>query len=322
MEIEKNDKKSLCISEQISISLINETIEKNISENNKFKNEINDRAKMIEKLDYFISKKLIPNKSLLKFEKFLIFTNIFKDIKDKSHNDKKEKTMKNKAIFSISICFLRININHGKHHKIMKYITTLIILVNNGDISINNFFLILEILLISIIETLKKKSNNQFYLLDIKEDPLLFINDIIEAIINFPNIMLDYIFIENLINLFNTFIEKLEKLNIFLKEDEVWLKLLEYNSINDYFETYKKDSYQNSMKKIIELLTNIYCNNIPKGFYNIIFKKSSIDVLYHISSLSLIKQLMQKEISQNKKIEINKGAYLLGNNYIKDSLSL
>ena len=175
-----------------------------------------------------------------------------KDIKDKSHNDKKEKTMKNKAIFSISICILRIYINHGKHHKIMKYITTLIILVNNGDISINNFFLILEILLISIIETLKKKSNNQFYLLDIKEEPLLFINDIIEAIINFPNIMLDYIFIENLINLFNTFIEKLEKLNIFLKEDEVWLKLLEYNSINDCFETYKKDSYQNSIKKIIE----------------------------------------------------------------------
>ena len=322
MENENNNKISSNISEHLSISLIKEIIENYMSENNKFKNEMNDIPKMIEKLDHFIHKKLIPKKSRLKFEKFLKFTNIYKKIEDKMFNNKKEEIMKYKVIFSISICFLRININQERHNKIRRYIKTLLILLINGDIPINKFFLILEIILISIIEALKNRSNIEFQIFNIKEEPLLFINDIIETIINFPIILFgNYLFIENLINLFNTFLEKLEKLNIILKEDEIWLKLLGYNSINDSLEFYKNDSYQNSIKKIIEFLINIYNNNIPKKFYNIIFKKSSIDILYHINSLSLLKQLISKEINQNKKIKFLKGAYLLGNNYINDSLS-
>ena len=139
----ENNKISSNISEHLSISLIKEIIENYMSDNNKFKNEMNDIPKMIEKLDHFIHKKLIPKKSRLKFEKFLKFTNIYKKIEDKMFNNKKEEIMKYKVIFSISICFLRININQERHNKIRRYIKTLLILLINGDIPINKFFLIL-----------------------------------------------------------------------------------------------------------------------------------------------------------------------------------
>ena len=221
MEFKIDKKKPKDISELIQISLIKQVIEKYSSENNNFKNEINDNTKIIEKLDKFLQNYLISKNSILKFKKYIKFVNEIKNITKKEYNT----STKNKIIFTISICILRININKCNHYKIRKYIKALLFFYINGVISINNLCFILEIILISIIELLKKNSSKQYQVFDINKEPLLFINDIIEAIINFPIMMLkDTTFIDNLINVFNNFFSCAEKNNIIIKEDEIWLK--------------------------------------------------------------------------------------------------
>ena len=79
------------------------------------------------------------------------------------------------------------------------------------------------------------------------------------------------------------------------------------------------ESYQKSIKKIIDFLKGIYKNNIPKNFYNEIFKNSSIDFIYYANTLTMVKDLIQGEITKAK---IDKGIYLLGNYYIKEHLNL
>ena len=317
MEFKIDKKKTKDISELIQISLIKQVIEKYISENNNFKNEINDNTKIIEKFDKFLQNNLISKNSILKFKKYIKFFNGIKNITKKEYND----SNKNKIIFTISICILRKYINKCNHFEIRKYIKALLCFYINGNISINNFCFILEIILISIIDLLKKNSSKQYQIFDIKKDPLLFINDIIEAIKNFPIMMLkDDIFIDNLINVFNNFFSNAEKNNIIIKEDEIWLKLFENNSINISYELYEDDSYQNNTKKLIDFLMKIYDNNLPKKFYNEIYTKSSIDLVYYINALSILKEFIKKEISFQKKLRIEKGLYFLGNIYKKEHL--
>ena len=82
----------------------------------------------------------------------------------------------------------------------------------------NNFFFVIDILLTSIIEILKFKSFNQFQIYDLNDEPLKFINDLLEAIINFPNCLLkNDKLIEHLINLFNKFFERATNINIIIK---------------------------------------------------------------------------------------------------------
>ena len=317
MEFKIDKKKTKVISELIQISVIKQVIEKYSSENNNFKNEINDNTKIIEKLDKFLQNNLISKNSILKFKKYIKFFNGIKNITKKEYND----SNKNKIIFTISICILRKYINKCNHFEIRKYIKALLCFYINGNISINNFCFILEIILISIIDLLKKNSSKQYQIFDIKKDPLLFINDIIEAIKNFPIMMLkDDIFIDNLINVFNNFFSNAEKNNIIIKEYEIWLKLFENNSINISYELYEDDSYQNNTKKLIDFLMKIYDNNLPKKFYNEIYTKSSIDLVYYINSLSILKEFIKKEISFQKKLRIEKGLYFLGNIYKKEHL--
>ena len=214
----------------LSITSIKEIIKKYLSENNKYNTEINNIIKTIEKLDNLLQKHLIPKYCLLKLNKYLIFINKNKHVIEKEYTDNEKIIIRDKCIFIISICFIRININKGNHFKIKNYLKSLLIFYIKGNISINNLFFILEIILLSIIESLKKNNIQQYQIFDINNKQLLFIKDIIETIINFPILLVNNnIFIESLINLFNKFFEYIDKSNIFLKEDELWLKLLENN---------------------------------------------------------------------------------------------
>ena len=186
MDIKSDKRNSNYIQEQLSISIIKQIIINYINEKDTFKTEINDNPKIIEIFDYFIQNNIIAKYHIIKFNKFLTFINKFKNVIYKEYNESKEMILNNKIIFTISICFLRININKYNHHNIRKYLKALLIFYSNGKISINNLFYILEIILISIIETLKKKSIKQYQLFEINNEPLLLIKDIIETIINFP----------------------------------------------------------------------------------------------------------------------------------------
>ena len=319
MEVKTDKKESNNIQEKISISLLRQNIINYSLEKDILKYEINDTPKMIEKLDYFIQNNLIPKCYLLKFNQFLIFINKSKNIIKKEYNENKIMLLNNKIIFTISICLLRININKCNHHKIRKYLNALLILYINSKISINIYFFILEIILISILETLINKSEKKYKIFEINNGPLLFIKDIIETIINSPFIIMNNnIFVENLINLFNKLFERAEQLKIIIKEDELWLKLLENNSIKESFDYYNDKSFQNSLKMIINFLKEIYKNNIPKKLYNEIYKKSSIDFIYYMNALNMLKEFIQEE---NKHIKAGKSVYLLENFYYKEGLS-
>ena len=100
-------------------------------------------------------------------------------------------------------------------------------------------------------------------------------------------------FIEQLINIFNKFIERAKKVNIIIKENISWFKLLQNNSINHCFELLEDKSYQNSIKIISSFLQNIYQKNIPKNFYPEIFKRSAIDLLFYINSVPIIKDFIK-----------------------------
>ena len=91
MEFKIDKKKTKVISELIQISVIKQVIEKYSSENNNFKNEINDNTKIIEKLDKFLQNYLISKNSILKFKKYIKFFNGIKNITKKEYNDSKKK---------------------------------------------------------------------------------------------------------------------------------------------------------------------------------------------------------------------------------------
>ena len=147
----------------------------------------------------------------------------------------------------------------------------------------------------SIIETLKKNTIKQYQVLEINNESLLYIKDIIEVIINFPiSLMKDNVFIESLINLFNKFFRYLVESNIILKENELWLKLFENNSIKDSSEFYLDESYQISIKKLIDFIKDIYTINISNNFYYEIYKKSSIDFIYYSNALTMINEVIKE----------------------------
>ena len=323
-----NDRKNSneIILEQISIPLIKQVVTLFIKEDNKVKDEINnDIVNLIEKLDGLLEKSKLKKYVFVKLAKLTKFIDTLKNISEKNqiNNENKIEIFKiNKFIISVSICFIRININCRNHYTIRKYLKILLVFFVNGDITMNNFFFVLEILLKSIIETLKLKTFNHYQILELNDEPLKFINDIIETIINFPMLLIkNDKFIEQLINIFNKFIERAKKVNIIIKENISWFKLLQNNSINHCFELLEDKSYQNSIKIISSFLQNIYQKNIPKNFYPEIFKRSAIDLLFYINSVPIIKDFIKTDLNKPKKTELDKGVYLLGTNYIKKRLN-
>ena len=166
METKHEQIKSGNISEKISISLIKQVIKKYTNEANTETN-IND-LESLEKFDYFFQNDRIFKYFLLKRIKFFKFINNIKITSKAEYVYNKEIIFKNKIFLTTSILFLKTTINNCNHYKIRKYLKSLLIFYIDGKISINNLILILEIILISIIELLKKDSKKQYQMLDIK----------------------------------------------------------------------------------------------------------------------------------------------------------
>ena len=319
----KNCKESQIFKPNISISLIKQIIEKLRTKD--IKNNINsyiDNINIIEKLDIIFSKKEKQiNLTLIKFTKFIHTFHKKFILKSKIINNN-EIINKNKSISYISICYLKNNINEGNHNKIKNFLTLLLFLLSLGVFPVKDLIFILEIMLNSLIEIINTKSKDEFQIFDINKEPLLFIKDIIYSLINFPiNIIKNYDFIEKLMRIFNKFIDKLEKLNIIIKLDCIWLKLLENKSVEDSFELLEDESYNNSIKKIRDLIVNIYKKNIPENIYDEIYNKSCIDLLYYLNIINLLKDLFKNEFKKSKKLNIEKAVYLLKNNFIKYNIN-
>ena len=324
----ENDKKNSneIILDQIPFTLINQIIVKLIKEDNKAKDEINfDIIKFIEKLDRVFQKEPIKKFFLNKFKKLTKYIDSSKIISgfiNYSNKNGAEKNVLNKFIFAISVCFVRFNINCRNHFIIRKYLKIFLFFFVNGYITMDNFFFVLDIFLTSIFEILKLKAFNQFQIYELKAEPLKFINDLLETIINFPiPLIKNDKFIEQLINLFNKFIERAKNINIVIKENTLWLKLLQNTSIQNTFEFLDDITYQNSIKIIISFLTKIYQKNIPTNFYSEIFKRSTIDLMFYINTIPILKEFIKTDLNTSKKVDIDKGIYLLGTRYMTKYLN-
>ena len=319
----ENDKKNSneIILDQIPITLIDQIIVKLIKEDNKAKDEINfDITKLLEKIDCLFQKEPIKKFFLTKFKKISKFIDSCQNISgfiNYSNKNGTEKILLNKIIIAISVCFVKNNINCRNHYIIRKYLKIFLFFFVNGYITMDNFFFVVDIFLTSIFEILKLKTFNQFQIYELKNEPLKFINDLLETIINFPiPLIKNDKFIEQLINLFNKFIERTKKINIVIKENILWLKLLHNASIQNTFEYLNDIAYQNSIKIIISFLTKIYQHNIPTNFYSEIFKRSTIDLMFYINTIPILKEFIKTDLNTSKKVEIDKGIYLLGTKYM------
>ena len=318
---DSNDDKS-----EISISLIKKTIEKLIKDDNKKDENINsDIIKLIEKFDCLFQKNKFKNYFFIKLQTFSKFIDSLKDIEEdvKKNDDIEIENLQENTICAISISFLRININEKNHQKIREYLKILLILFIIEDITVNCFLFILEVILKSIMEIIKNKSSNQIKMIDIMEEPLLIINDIIESVVNLQLVLMkNDDFIENLIVLFNEIFENFDGKNFIVKKNVIWLKLLSEISPKDSFDLLDDESYKGCIEKITEFLLDIYKENIPKNFYGEIFKRSSIDFIYYYNVVNIITELIKTDLNKSRKVELDKGVYLLGTEYKKRHLSI
>ena len=313
--------------EILSITLINQTIEElykeNINKNNNQEN--NDKLSLIivkvnETLFSLYKKgKGKPFKfKIIKYFKFLeTIINNNKRLSMKKHNNVEKDIIVNRSIVNISIILLLDFVNNKKHNFIQKYIKILLVLIINKILKNEYFYLILDIFLKTIlyrIDSLNLKTPYKFYKL--KNEPLLFINDIIEGIINFPfDILKDDIFVELFTKSFNNFFLLAKRKNIIIEKGVEWLKLLENKEFNLDSQTLKEKEKTIVSDKIIDFLINIYKNNIPINFFGEIYKKSCIDLIYYLNILKLIQKLFEKDYNSfnNENFIIRKGIYLLGN---------
>jgi len=305
------------------------------------KNKINVKLTKINEIFESLYKRgkggIIFKNKFKKFSKLLqnkIINNKDKDIKMKINNHIEIGEKLNNALFQISIVLLKDFINNKKHKDIQEYLIILLFLMINDILKVEIFILILNVLLETILSILFNSDNN-YKVFSLKKEPLLFINDIIESIIQYPiNIFNDSKFIEELLNLFNNFFMKAKKQNIFIEKGEEWLKLLENKEINkEINKDYRlcNQKYGNYLENIIDFLIKIYKKHIPKHFYDEIYKKSAIDLPYYFIILTFLTLLYENEeqLKKNKEIKIKNALQFFGNslsydnvNYSSNELSL
>ena len=104
-----------------------------------------------------------------------------------NYNEIVKETKINESIVILSNIFLLDLINNNNHNFIQKYIKILLLLIMNKILKTKNFYLILDIFLKTVINRINNINIKKLYkYLKLNEEPLLFINDIIEGIINLP----------------------------------------------------------------------------------------------------------------------------------------
>ena len=258
--------------EILSISLINKTIEELFKENiNKYNNQENNHklslilVKVSETCySLYRARKGKPFKlKIIKYSKFFE-TNINnnKRLIMKKYNNIEKVVIVNRSIINTSILLLVDFINNNKHNYIQKYIKILLVLITNNILKKEYFYLILDIFLKTIlyrIDSINLKTPYKF--LKLKNEPLLFINDIIEGIINVPiDILKDDIFVELFIKSFNNFFLLAKRKNIIIEKGVEWLKLLENKEFNLDSQALKEKEKIIASDKIIDFLIKLLIN--------------------------------------------------------------
>ena len=304
--------------EKLTITLIKLTINKLSSDYSqgklKIDNNINysELIPIIDTFESFYSNRKGKINFEVKFIKLIKLIKYKKKIKIRLNNERKEKF--NNALIGLSIVILKDYINKKMHKFIQDYLNLLIFLFSNDIFNLKNFILIINILLNSILIILHNLNQKFIKNYQLKNEPLLFINDIINEIINHPYYIInDFKFVDEFIHLFNNFFDSAKSLNIIIEKDEIWLKLFENQEIKINFQTKEEKNADSTIDKINNFLLDMYKYNIPKYFYNEIFKISSIDFPYYLYILDFLQILFKAENKADKGFKIKNGIYFFGN---------
>ena len=217
------------------------------------------------------------------------------------------QNIKKNDIIIFSIYILKSYFNQRFHSSIQKYIKILILLSLNNIFDFQSLRILLEIFLNSILDL--PCFNSSLGIFDFKNEPLLFVNDIIESIINYPvYILKDKNFMKEILTLFKNLKEKIKNKNIIIQKDIIWLKILENSLINYKLEDYNK------------FLLKMYKNQMPKDFFDEIFRKSTIDFGYFLNIMNFLIKINKEEI--RKKNKIKRGIKFYGNQIQKQNIKM
>jgi hypothetical protein len=202
------NKNSMKLENQLTIELISQIQENiyNADSKDNIQNKIKCKIPIAnKKLESFYQK--IKNKKyfVAKFQKIFNLS-LNTKIRMKKSNDNKRIEFIETSLIYLSIYILRNHIINKRHNNIQEYLKVLLFFIYNDVLKIEQFAFMLDLLLKSILHILNNNNNinnsNQIY--RIIDEPLLFINDIIKAIINYPfDLKKNNKFIKEIIDLFN-----------------------------------------------------------------------------------------------------------------------
>ena len=320
-------RKSQKTKNQITLTIIRQNIDKIIEE---YKNKKDDKInisfpKVNKKMESLYEKMKIIKHFKIKFMKIIKLSRI-KEIKFKKINNNELIKTIEESIKQFSIYMLNDYINNYKHKYIEEYIKMLLSFISSEILKIENFILILDIFLKSILDILYNINvNSGLKIYQYKDEYLLtFINDIILAIINYPIDLTSNPKIYNeLIKLFNNFFELAKQQNIFIEKDSLWLQLFQNKRINQNIQISNDETENGTLDRLINFLVNMYKNHIPQFFYNEIFKNSTIDFPYYLISMKFLKKLFSSEnaLKVDREFKIKNGLYFFGNSLIKENIN-
>ena len=249
-----------------------------------------------------------------------------KDIKFKKYNNICDEE---KKLFII-IALMKIFINEDSKFKIKKLLLFLIKSSTEKEIFYEIFFLIIELLLNIFVNILQTNKQN-FY--SINEEPFCLIEDIINAIISYPELIEikdpnKYI-IGNIIDLFDNYLFLPNHPNINLNQCTLWLKLLENHmfipvnqneiiNMNNYIDANINKRLE-IQDKLLDFLTKIYKFSMRNNYMeNILFKNGILNLNYYIISLNFLEKLFWDEINsiEISEFKIKEGIFLPKNKYL------
>ena len=219
----------------------------------------------------------------------------------------KDSNIKKNTSFLINTLFvLKIMINENNHLFIQKFFTILISLQINDIIPLITFQFIVEFYINIFFDLILE---NSYY--------LLFINDIIESISQFPfklkncdNKGDNNIFIST-INLFQEYFLFDLNMKVKINKTLIWLKLLGNKMISNL----DNIDYLN---KLYKFLVDIYKYNLSINFlFENIYKYSFVDLNYYLNSIKFLSNLFKEEAQAKKNISnfnIKNGFYIPMNN--------
>ena len=315
-------KKSQKNQNQITLTIIRQSIDKIIEE---YKNEkdgkINNSFPKVNKKMESLYQKMNIKYFKIKFIKIIKLSRI-KEIKFKKVNNNELIKTIEESINHLSIYMIKDYINNYKHKYIQEYIKMLLSFISSELLKIENFILILDIFLKSILDILYNINvDSGLKIYQYKDEYLLtFINDIILAIINYPiDLTSNPKFNNELIKLFNNFFEQAKQQNIFIEKDSLWLQLFQNKST----QICNDETENGPLNRLINFLIKMYKNHIPQFFYNEIFKNSTIDFPYYLISMKFLKKLFISEnaLKIDRGFKIKNGIYFFGNILIKENIN-